>query len=262
MNVALFGGTFDPVHLGHLAVARAARERYSLRRIYFIPADAPPHKSSTTLTGFEHRYAMLALATSGEKGFIPSLLEAPGAARGPNYSIDTVRRLKSTLKKGDRLFFLIGIDAFLEIAAWHKAEELLRQCEFIVASRPGFSLAEVANALPQPLRPRRQATQPFRKQPAVGDVVLSGITIHLLPEVHQRISATAIRAAARGTRPLTRLVPPAVAEYIRKLHLYQPHTISREAGPEPLEPMQVAESTAHGRHQSGPHWARGNSEAR
>ncbi len=149
MNIGLFGGTFDPIHLGHIALARAARERFDLGRIYFVPANIPPHKQREPLAPFVHRYAMVVLATMGEKGFVPSLLEAPGVvgintkgksrsddhAAPPNYSVDTARRLKQSLKKADRLFFLIGIDAFDDIATWHEPEALLRECEFIVAIR-------------------------------------------------------------------------------------------------------------------------------
>src|ERR1051326_1351891 len=120
MNIALFGGTFDPIHRGHLAIARAARHRFNLAVWSFIPADVPPHKQKTPVSSFEHRYAMVALATAGEKTFVPSLLEAPpryqnvlpfrdeadlrerheSARAGPSYSIDTVRRLKATIQLG------------------------------------------------------------------------------------------------------------------------------------------------------------------
>lgn len=237
MNIGLFGGTFDPIHHGHLALASAARDRFELGRVYFVPANVPPHKQGQPVTPYFHRYAMVALATMSEKAFVPSLLEAPetgtkplngGKTRGAdqrppaaNYSIDTVRRLKESLKKSDRLFFLIGIDAFDEIAKWHKAEELFQECEFIVASRPGYSLADVANALPQSLRPAAAVTKPFAKQPAKGDVVLSGVTIHLLDGVQQPVSATAIREAIAAKRPLKRFVDSQVEQYIRKLGLYQ-----------------------------------------
>jgi len=234
MNIALFGGTFDPVHRGHLALARAARERFELGRILFVPANIPPHKQKQPTTSYFHRYAMVALATTGEKEFVPSLLEAPGvvdirsskgkqnsdAVAGANYSIDTVRRLKQELKKSGRLFFLIGIDAFKDIAKWHEAEALFRECEFIVASRPGYSLADVANALPENLRPAAAVTKPFAKQPAKGDLVLRGVTVHLLEGVQEPVSATAIREAVAKKRPLTKFVDPAVAEYIKKEGLY------------------------------------------
>lgn len=237
MNIGLFGGTFDPIHHGHLALARAARERFALGRIYFVPANIPPHKQRQPLASYFHRYAMVVLATMGEKVFVPSLLEAPEEAAVPqvtgkkgqpqpalaavNYTIDTVRRLKQTLKKSDRLLFLIGMDAFNDIANWHEAEALVRECEFIVASRPGYSLADVANALPERLRPKAAVTKPFAKQPAKGDLVLSGVTLHLLENVHQNVSATAIRDAVIAKRPLAKFVDSAVAEYIKKMELYK-----------------------------------------
>ncbi len=232
MNIGLFGGTFDPIHLGHLALARAARERCKLSRILFVPANVPPHKQLQPLSDFAHRYAMIALATSQEKDFVPSLLEGPQAegptehprkapAAKPNFTIDTVRRLKQSLKKLDRLFLLTGMDAFKDIAKWHEVEALFRECEFLVASRPGFSLADVANALPASLRPRQEVTHPFRKQPATGDLVLTGVTIHLLDKVYQPISSTAVREAAAAGKSLARFVDPAVGEYIRKIGLYK-----------------------------------------
>jgi nicotinate-nucleotide adenylyltransferase len=233
MNIGLFGGTFDPIHRGHLALARSASERCSLSRILFVPANVPPHKERQPLSAFAHRYAMIALATAQEKDFAPSLLEAPedsdpgGASKEktrvakPNYTIDTVKRLKQSFKKADRLFLLIGIDAFADIAKWHQAEALFRECEFVVASRPGFSLADVANALPESLRPRAEVTRPFHKQAATGDLVLKGVVIHLLDEVYQPISSTAIREAAAAGKPLGRFVDPAVADYIKKVGLYK-----------------------------------------
>ena len=137
-----------------------------------------------------------------------------------NYSIDTLRRLKSTLKKSDRLFFLIGIDAFKDIALWHEPEALFRECEFIVASRPGYFLADVANSLPLSLRPKVAVMKPFAKQAATGDLVLSGVTLHMLGDVNQNISATAIREAVEAKKSVGRLVDPAVAAYIKKTELY------------------------------------------
>jgi nicotinate-nucleotide adenylyltransferase len=238
MNIGLFGGTFDPIHRGHLALARAARERCKLSRILFVPANVPPHKQLQPLSAFPHRYAMTALATAEEKEFVPSLLEAPEEEdlvsaqpprskkakereAKPNYTIDTIKLLKQGFKKTDRLFLLIGIDAFADIAKWHQAESLFRECEFVIASRPGYSLADVANALPASLRPRIEATRPFQKQAATGDLVLSGVTIHLLDEVYQPISSTTIRQAAAARKPLGRFVEPAVADYIKKMGLYK-----------------------------------------
>jgi nicotinate-nucleotide adenylyltransferase len=242
MNIGLFGGTFDPVHHGHLALARAAKQRFELGRIHLVPANIPPHKANLPMASYCDRYAMLGLATTGEKGLLPSLLEAPGtamvpayardkkAAHGPagaNYSIDTVRRLKQTMKKKDRLFFLIGIDAFKDIANWREPEALFRECEFIVASRPGYSLADVANALPESLRPASEVTKPFARQPAKGDLMLSGVTVHLLDNMQQPVSATSVREAVAAHKALGRLVCPAVADYIRKMGLYTSGRSSR-----------------------------------
>ena len=184
MNIGLFGGTFDPIHKGHLALAKAARERCDLGKVYFVPTNMPPHRTAQPVASYFHRYAMTALATQGEKALVASLLEAPGefviqdkknikasVASAPNYSIDTIRKLKQSLKETDRLFFLIGIDAFKDIAKWREAEALFSECEFIIASRPGFSLADVAAALPETFRPRDEVTRPFRKQPAAGTLV-------------------------------------------------------------------------------------------
>jgi nicotinate-nucleotide adenylyltransferase len=253
MNIALFGGTFDPVHKGHLALAQAAQQSFDLRQIHFVPANVPPLRADAPLATFEDRYAMLGFATLGEKAFFPSRLEAPGAEAaqagnpgeviemprprksgkpphghmhqhagpGANYSIDTVRRFKRTLGKSDRLFFIIGIDAFLKIAQWKEPEALLGETEFIIGSRPGHSLAQVAEALPESMRPKKEVSQAFRKQPAHGELVLGRAHIHFLEGVNVPVSSTQIRAAAASGRSLARFVPESVAEYIRKMRLYR-----------------------------------------
>jgi nicotinate-nucleotide adenylyltransferase len=233
MNIAIFGGSFDPIHRGHLALARTAADRFSLRQVLFVPANVPPHKQKLPLTPFVHRYAMLALATQDEKRFWPSLLEAfpleppagrkasPSTQAKANYTIDTVRRVKATLKKSDRLFLLLGMDAFRDIAKWHEATALLSECEFVVASRPGYSLRDVAESLPEGVRPPASVTRPFQKQPATGDLVLPGVTLHLLDGIHKDISATGVRAAAAQGKSLARWLDPRVAEYIRKTGLYR-----------------------------------------
>ena len=223
MNVGLLGGTFDPIHRGHLAVARAAQKRFDLKRILFVPAGAPPHKQKQPLTAYAHRYAMVALATAGEKDFVPSDIESYEQLQGkPSYSIDTVRRLKKQLKKSERLFFIIGMDAFKDIATWRQPEELLQEADFIVVSRPGFSLADIGAALPESLRPDPKITRALKNQPAAGEIVLPGAAlVHLLPDVQEKVSATEIRAAARTGRKLDSLVGTEVAEYIRKAGLYK-----------------------------------------
>ena len=212
-RIGIFGGTFDPVHRGHLAVARAALRRLKLDRLYFIPAGVPPHKQRRPRAALRHRFAMLKLATAREPRFAISKLEAEGV----HYSIDTVRRMKRLLKRGDRLFFLLGMDAFREIATWHEAEALVRECEFVVSVRAGWSLRDVSLTLPPSLR--RSAGCFLRR--GRGVLKVDGVVIHLLSGVRAPVSATQARAAARRGRPLTRFVPAPVAQYIVKKHLYR-----------------------------------------
>jgi nicotinate-nucleotide adenylyltransferase len=233
MNLALFGGTFDPIHRGHAVVARAAATKFQLKQVWFVPADIPPHKLKTPITAYYHRYTMVSLGLAGEKDFVPSLLEAPdldhdGHDRRPSYSLETVRRVKKNLGKSDHLYFLIGMDAFKDIATWYKPEELLGECDFIIAARPGYSLADVASSLPQKLRPNAAVTRLFRKQKMAGPLVLPGATLHMLPETHENVSATQIRAAVDRGGALKRLVPDAVAEYIHKEHLYRNRAVRRK----------------------------------
>ena len=198
MNVALFGGTFDPIHRGHLAVARAARHQLMLEEILFVPSGVPPHKRAGTVTPFRDRHTMVVLATVGERSFLPSRLEDPDLVAGATYSIDTVRRLRRALGPSDRLFFLIGTDAFLDIATWRGADVLTRSVEFVVAGRPGFSLVAL---LPERARHRS--------------------TLHLVHGVSERISATEVRRAVRSGQRLEGLVDPAVAAYIYRAGLYR-----------------------------------------
>jgi nicotinate-nucleotide adenylyltransferase len=182
MNVGLFGGTFDPIHRGHLAHGARGAGTLQAEPDSVCSSKCSSAQAAPAFIGFPHRYAMIALAASQDKDFVPSLLEAPEELETdipgrkkekereakPNYTIDTVERVKQSFKKADRLFLLIGIDAFADIAKWHRSEDLFRECEFVVASRPGYSLADVANALPARLRPREEATRPFHKQAAKG----------------------------------------------------------------------------------------------
>ena len=226
MNIGYFGGTFDPIHNGHLALARAAFEACHLDRVLFVPTDAPPHKRRKPITSFVHRYTMVALALNEarERGFLPSLLEQPGPSVRFRYSIDTVRALRRRLRKSDRLFFLIGIDAFLEISTWHQPEALLRACEFVVVSRPGYSLAQVADALPPSLRPRTGVDLGPRRR--LATLPLKGATIHLVEGVKVPVSATHLRAAlrarnSRAKQNWRKMLPASVAAYIQKMHLYE-----------------------------------------
>jgi nicotinate-nucleotide adenylyltransferase len=213
--IALFGGSFDPIHSGHLAVARAAIRRFRLDAIHFIPTGRPPHKPSLRLTAFPHRFAMAALACAGEPRFMVSLAEAPGASRGSRvfYSIDTVGRYRRGLRRGDRLYFVVGADAFLQLPTWHRYEALLDSCDFIVASRPGSSLEDLRRVIPpRLLRPARPSPHLLR---------LRHTRVHLLSTVQSRVSSTEIRRRCATGRSIAGLVPRPVEEYIRKQALYR-----------------------------------------
>ena len=197
MKIALFGGTFDPIHRGHLAVAHAAAEAYKLDRIHFVLADTPPHKQAKPITPYKHRLAMLELALEDEDKFQPSRIEERRTKSRPeaNYSIDTVRRFKQAMVKRDKLFFIIGMDSFLQLDKWKDPEALLAECEFIVVSRPGHASKEA-------------------KPTFAGKV-------HLLENVAVDISSTQIREAIANGRALEDWVPATVAQYIKRHRLYR-----------------------------------------
>jgi nicotinate-nucleotide adenylyltransferase len=226
MNIAFFGGSFDPVHRGHIQIAAAALERFGIGRVLFVPAYIQPLKQNQQIAAYHQRLAMVALSTQGNKAFTASDLEAPPANSGPSYSFESVRRLKRTLRKADKLYFLLGVDAFLGIAKWHKASELLRECEFIIASRPGFSMGAIAAALPEGMRPRKHVLQIAREQEiakgSIDTIALNNTTLHLMGDIFEQVSSTQIRAAAKSGRArLAHLVGEPVAEYIQKTGLYR-----------------------------------------
>lgn len=132
MRLALFGGAFDPIHNAHLQIAKEALRQMKLDEVLFVPAANPAHKRLQT--SYEDRYRMVELAVENEPGLVASRLEANAA---PSYSIDTIERLKPQLGPGDRLFFLIGADAFAEIETWKRWRDVAKAVEFIVVSRPG-----------------------------------------------------------------------------------------------------------------------------
>ncbi len=220
MNIALFGGTFDPIHAGHLRAARAAARRFRLDRVLFVPTGNPPHKVRDRLTPFAHRYAMVALACGGKSPFIPSLLETPTPDGRPRYSIDTVRAARRLLRPGDKLFFLLGVDAFLDLPHWKESRRLLDSVNFLVVSRPGFDPRAIREVVPDVLL-RSAASRPPR------DVLrLRHTSVQVLPGVDVPVASRDIREAVRTGRRVTGLVPPLVEEYIRKEGLYR----SRQGG--------------------------------
>jgi len=143
LRLALFGGTFDPIHNGHLAMAREAAGRCALDRVWIIPANRPPHKASATHAPYKDRLRMVEIACAAEPGFEASRLEE---GEGRSYSIDTIEKVRATLKPEDELHFLIGADAFAEIETWHRWQDVVREVSFIVVSRPGKQYAIPAGA--------------------------------------------------------------------------------------------------------------------
>jgi nicotinate-nucleotide adenylyltransferase len=138
LRVAIFGGTFDPIHNAHLAIARAAADGFSLDRVLFVPAAHPPHKRGATHAGYEDRVRMIELAIASDPRFEVSRLEE---FTERSYSIDTIEKVRRDLAPDDELFFLIGADAFAEIETWRRWRDVARAVRFIVISRPGFAYA-------------------------------------------------------------------------------------------------------------------------
>lgn len=138
MRLAIFGGTFDPIHNAHLAIARAALYTFRLDRVLFVPAAHPPHKDGATAAGFDDRVRMAELAVAGEPRFAVSRLEEGTRC---SYSVHTIEKVRASLDPADELFFLIGADAFAEIQTWHRWQDVARQVVFLVVSRPGYSSA-------------------------------------------------------------------------------------------------------------------------
>lgn len=187
MKTAIFGGTFDPVHEGHLAAAGAAADRWGLDRILFVPASRPPHKLGSTAASYEHRFRMVELACAADARFTASRLEA---GEEYSYSIDTIEKVRAAQPAGSALYFLIGADAFAEIESWRRWRDVLASVEFLVVSRPGHVYHSP-----------------------------EGARVHRLDALDMDVSSSAIRArlaageAAAGT-------PGAVLEYIRVHGLY------------------------------------------
>jgi nicotinate-nucleotide adenylyltransferase len=205
ITLGIMGGTFDPIHLGHLVTAEEARQQFKLDHVIFMPSGFPPHKEQRLLTAREHRYFMTMLAVVDNPYFTVSRLEID---RGePSYTIDTVRRFFELYRHNLNLYFITGADAILNITAWKDHGELLETCSFIAASRPGYSF----NKLKTILGPNFQKVMKH---------------IHLLEIPAMAISSTYIRQRVGQGRTVKYLTPEPVEQYIYKNHLY----ISRERG--------------------------------
>ena len=227
-RVAIFGGSFDPIHAGHLAVARVADRRFNFDEIHFIPASRPPHKLKQHLAPFPHRFAMVALACADHPHFVPSVAEAGQDFSGSqlHYSVDTVRYFRHTYHgHGDRIFFIIGADAFLDIPMWKEYETLLGLCDFVIANRPGIRLEALRLVIPPDLHARPNAKRERDDESiAHGSPIVAQLdktTIYLLENVSSEVSATDIRRKTSRGQSIHGLVPARVEEYILKQGLYR-----------------------------------------
>ncbi|MBI4216283.1 MAG: nicotinate-nucleotide adenylyltransferase [Chloroflexi bacterium] len=199
MNVGIMGGTFDPVHTGHLIVAEEVREKVGLERMVFLPAGDPYLKGYRRVTPGRQRLEMLQLALAGNPRFAVSTLELEGS--GPTYTVETLPQLQQELGPEAKLFFIIGQDALEELPTWREPERILQLCTLVAVPRPGFGYLDM------------QAVE----------AALPGVLEHLifLDGPHIGISSTEIQLRVRRGLSIRYLVPPAVEAYIREQGLYK-----------------------------------------
>lgn len=206
MRIAFFGGTFDPPHRGHIAIARAAAERFSLDKVLFAPTGKQPLKSTAPGASYEDRLAMLQLAIAGESLFETSTIDAPRPDGTPNYTVDTLSRLNHELSIESgaerKIFCIVGADSFLDLRQWRQPELLLELAEWLVVSRPGFALEDLS---------------PLKLSP------LQHTHVHLLRGIAVDVSATHLREALRNGQNVDPDLAPGVGDYIRQHHLYTSH---------------------------------------
>jgi nicotinate-nucleotide adenylyltransferase len=234
-RVAFFGGSFDPPHQGHLAVARAARNALRLDTVLFAPVGAQPLKAQGAAAGFEDRLAMTELAIAGEPGFRISLADAPNADGAPNYTLETLLALRAGIPADGALFCLMGADSFFGLRRWHRAAEIPFVAPLIVASRPGQQLDDLKAALPEGLT---MVSAPAAIETGSGlelrCCLLSNragerTPFYLLPGLNVEISASQIREKTREQVPSPQgrdvaggeFLPEAVSAYIRSRGLYR-----------------------------------------
>ncbi|HBG01496.1 MAG TPA: nicotinic acid mononucleotide adenylyltransferase [Firmicutes bacterium] len=198
-KIGIMGGTFDPVHYGHLVTAEGARFEYNLDQVLFLPSGQPPHKTMKKVSDPEHRYMMTVLATLTNPHFEVSRLDID--REGISYTIDTLRILRRIYGPETELFFITGADAIFEITDWKDSDEYLTMAHFIAAARPGFCLEELP-----------QATQNW-----VGE---HGDRFHVLRVPAMAISSTEIRDRVRKGISIRYLVPEQVEHYIKRHGLY------------------------------------------
>lgn len=221
MKIGLFGGTFNPVHHCHLAVATQVKERLNLDRILFIPTGDPPHKPSGSLAPAAHRMEMVRLAIAGDPSFAVSDVETQRPTI--SYSVETVRTLKEAYGQATEFFFIVGLDAFKEFPSWRNPDELMRLCHLVVVPRPPHTFRSLAGLPLLPaMNPESLAALDDRRKERL-DVPLSAETMMTLLSLPPcATSASDIRIRLRNRLPLANLLLPALVEsYIMQHRLYQ-----------------------------------------
>ena len=228
-RIALYGGTFDPVHLGHLAIARKVCELFEIDKVLFVPAQIAPHKVGRDVTPSLHRYAMLTLATQHDPNLLVSTFELESDAR--NYTVDTLAHFQTQLGQSTDLYFIMGADSWAEISTWREWERLLTMANHIVVTRPGYEIEAPRNELRDRLIDTRK--NKGQEQKAGAGTERIGIDEHIFEGgsgkifftdvVMKDISATEVRRLASEGKfeELMKLVPEAVAEYIGKYGIYR-----------------------------------------
>ncbi|HOI54978.1 MAG TPA: nicotinate (nicotinamide) nucleotide adenylyltransferase [Phycisphaerae bacterium] len=199
-TIALFGGSFNPIHVAHLAVARAAMEALGLERLVLVPSARPPHKPSADLAADTHRLAMCRLAAADDPRFEVSDVEL--RRQGPSYTVDTLADVRRRRPEAS-LVLLVGADMLRDLHLWHRFEEIVRLARVVTLPRPGVELGRL---------------EPLRR--ALGDATADALLADVLPTPRVDVSATDIRRRIRQGLPIDGLVPPAVADYIREHRLY------------------------------------------
>ncbi len=217
-RIAIYGGTFDPVHAGHLEIARTVTELFDIDEFLFVPARQAPHKQAAQVSSAVARYAMLALATQHDERLQVSTIELEGEAT--QYTIDTISHFQAKFEKAN-LFFVMGVDSWVDIASWRKWEQLLTSINHIVVTRPGyaFSADHVSPAVAD-----RVVDLRGQLNLNLGQTIEAGCPkIFVTDAVMRDVSATAVRQAARENRigDLSKLTTPPVAAYITKYRLYR-----------------------------------------
>lgn len=217
-RIGLLGGTFNPIHNAHLAIARQAREMLELDRVVMIPSGDPPHKPSSGLASAKDRYEMVRLALASDPHLAMSDVEVRRS--GKSYSIDTVRRLQQEYGNETRLHFLIGLDAFLEFETWREPETLLTLCSFVVLSRPGLSFQALSTLPLIPRLPQASLMDLDQGRTVRLDVPIGLQSLICLRVAPSTASASDIRARIARGASTANLLPPAVESYILQHHIY------------------------------------------